>query len=162
MKKLFLAIAVIGAALMMQSCKKQTPPPAPEPEPVVEKIDKERIEKILTEISECSSNGGDYEAMEKHFTDTIFPHPSKQKRFRHNIAEKTQKYVEKFPMYEVSAPKNIEYLTEDFPLTVQCEVEITWIKDWNEYEALMRKTYYITEDYKISGYEDKEHKRKKL
>jgi hypothetical protein len=153
MKKLFLLMAVVCTAFVMNSCAK-----APQ-EPIVEKetIDKERVKQLITDICNCSSQGDNYYAMEECFADTIWPHPSGKPRYRHNIADKTRRFVESYPYYEVSDPYNFTFLNDTFPLTVKCNVDINWVnKNYTEKEALMRKTYYINADYKVTGYEDKE------
>ena len=61
-------------------------------------------------------------------------------------------------MYEISEPYNFIFVNNSFPLKVECDVNVTWIskKNGKKIRAYIHKTYYITSDYKVSGFVDKE------
>lgn len=123
-----------------------------------ETIDQNRVKRVISDISKYSSKGGDYAKLEYCFTDMISPHPSGEVRYRDNIASATQKFVEYYPMYEISEPYNFIFVNNSFPLKVECDVNVTWIskKNGKKIRAYIHKTYYITSDYKVSGFVDKE------
>lgn len=104
-----------------------------------------------------SSKGGNYNALRDYFTDEIFPHPSGEKRYNYNIGEKIEAYVNRFPQYKLSNPYNFTYENTSFPTTVHCDVMVNWINTKGvSKQALVHKTYYITSDYKVSGFIDKQ------
>lgn len=123
-----------------------------------ETIDQNRVKRVISDISKYSSKGGDYTKLEYCFTDMISPHPSGEVRYRNTIASATQKFVEYYPMYEISEPYNFIFVNNSFPLKVECDVNVTWIskKNGKKIRASIHKTYYITSDYKVSGFVDKE------
>lgn len=121
-------------------------------------IDQNRVKRVISDISKYSSKGGDYAKLEYCFTDMISPHPSGEVRYRDNIASTTQNFVEYYPMYEISEPYNFIFVNNSFPLKVECDVNVTWIskKNGKKIRAYIHKIYYITSDYKVSGFVDKE------
>ena len=124
----------------------------------IETIDQNRVKRVISDISRYSSKGSDYAKLEYCFTDMISPHPSGEVRYRNTIASATQKFVEYYPMYEISEPYNFVFVNNSFPLKVECNVNVTWIskKNGKKIKASIQKTYYITSDYKVSGFIDKE------
>ena len=96
-----------------------------------ETIDQNRVKRVISDISKYSSKGGDYTKLEYCFTDMISPHPSGEVRYRDNIARATQKFVEYYPMYEISEPYNFIFVNNSFPLKVECDVNVTWISKKN-------------------------------
>lgn len=126
-------------------------------------IDKSKVQRLITDICKSSCKGGNYNAMQAYFTYTISPHPSGETRYNYNIGEKTKNYVERYPEYSISSPFNFEYVNSTFPLTVKCDVSVTWkLNSGVRKRAWIHKTYYITSDYKVSGYQDKEYSRETL
>ena len=127
-------------------------------------VDQNRVKRLIADICRHSSKGGNYEQLKFYFADTIFPHPSGKKRFRTNIANATRDFVEYYPKYIVSEPYNFKFLNNTFPLTVECDVYVTFIskKSGAEIRAFIHKIYYVTSDYEVSGFTDDEINRIKL
>lgn len=121
-------------------------------------IDKNRVETVITEISRCSSRGGNYSLLSNYYTYEINPYSKAgENRYNYSIGEKTKAYVERFPKYEISDPYNFSYLNASFPLTVKCDVKVEWINmKGTPKQAVIHKTYYITADYKVSGFFDEQ------
>lgn len=127
-------------------------------------VDKSRVENTIKEICRNSSKGGDYISLQKFFTETVSPyHKDKQFRLNSEIPEEIRSYVEQYPEYEISEPFNFKYDNSSFPLTVKCDIFVTWtLQTGVRKRAWVHKTYYITSRYKVSGYLDDEYKRVKL
>ena len=125
-------------------------------------IDRSKVERVITRICRCSSKGGDYSSLRNCFTYEISPHPSGEIRYNNTIGENTRNYVERFEEYTVSNPYNIYIANSSFPLIVKCEVYVTWSKNGKRKRAWIDKTYYVTSDYKVSGFTDKETRRETL
>ncbi|GEM_PF-4823968 len=123
-----------------------------------EAIDKNRVRTLLTNISRCSSRGGNYSLLSDYYTYEINPYVRVGvNRYNYDIGEKIKAYVEKFPQYEISDPYNFSYLNTSFPLTVKCDVLVDWINTQGiSRKAILHKTYYITSDYKVSGFTDEQ------
>lgn len=128
-----------------------------------ETINYTRVNNLIGDICRYASKGSYYYMLENYFAETIWPHPSGQMRYRSNIANKTKSFVESYSEYQISAPRNFQYLNTSFPLTVKCDVDVTWVNKKNvRKRAVIRKTYYINSNYKVTGYEDKELSRKNI
>lgn len=123
-----------------------------------ETIDKNRVQTLLTNISRCSSRGGNYSLLSHYYTYEINPYVrAGVNRYNYDIGEKIKAYVEKFPKYEISDPYNFSYLNTSFPLTVKCDVLVNWVNTKGvSRKAIIHKTYYITADYKVSGFTDEQ------
>jgi len=123
-----------------------------------EAIDKNRVRTLLTNISRCSSRGGNYSLLSDYYTYEINPYVRVGvNRYNYDIGEKIKAYVEKFPQYEIADPYNFSYLNTSFPLTVKCDVLVDWINTQGiSRKAILHKTYYITSDYKVSGFTDEQ------
>ncbi len=137
----------------------------PVDEPIVEvveerheAIDENRVRALLTDISRCSSRGGNYSLLSNYYTYEINPYSKVGvNRYNYSIGEQTKSYVEKFPKYEISDPYNFSYLNTSFPLTVKCDVKVEWNNTKGvPKQAIVHKTYYITADYKVSGFTDEQ------
>ena len=125
---------------------------------VVVQVDQNRVKRLISNICKNSSKGGNYEMLGSYFEDTIFPHPSGRKRYRSNISNTTRDFVEYYPRYNISEPYNFIFLHNTFPLTVKCDVDVIWVSRENgtTKKASIHKTYYITSNYKVSGFVDDE------
>ena len=121
-------------------------------------VDQNRVKRLISNICRHSSKGGNYEMLEFYFEDTIFPHPSGKKRFKGDIANETRNFVEYYPEYVISEPYNFVFLHDTFPLTLKCDVDVMWISKKSGYQkkASIHKIYYITSNYKVSGFVDDE------
>jgi hypothetical protein len=99
-----------------------------------------------------------------YYTDTISPYVyADNSRLRSEIAAKTKNFVENYPEYKISAPYNLQFVNNSFPQIVECDVDVTWTKkDGTRQQAKMHKTFYVTSEYKASGFTDKEVDRKTL
>lgn len=155
-----LALAVIAVIIVFINGKD----PVHQPNGVAERIeynsiDTDRVEGLISSICKNSSKGGDFNALKDYFTDEIYPHPSGEKRYNHNIGEKLEAYVNRFPQYKISSPYNYSYENTSFPLTVNCDVIVDWIDTKGvSKQAIVHKTYYITAEYKVSGMIEKQEK----
>lgn len=127
-------------------------------------VDQDRVKRLITDICACSSKGGNYYQLTNYYTSTISPYVSADKsKLSSEVPNATKKFVENYPEYKISEPYNFQFVNNTFPLTVKCDVDVIWTKkDGAEYSALIQKTYYITSDYKVSGFVDKEIDRKTL
>ena len=128
-------------------------------------FDKSRVENTIREICKCSSKGGNYDGLIICFTDTVYPYRENEySKLNSEIPSAIKDYVEQFPKYEISEPYNFKYINSSFPLIVGCDIDINWIsKDTvNEWRERAHKTYFITKNYKVSGYLDQESKPKKV
>ena len=127
-------------------------------------VDQNKVKQLLANLCKNSSRGGNYAALENYYTETISPYVNTDtQRKRSEIASTTKKFVESYPEYTVSAPYNFQFVNTTFPLTVKCDVDVTWaMKDGAKKLAKIQKTLYITSDYKVSGFTDKEFERKTI
>ena len=127
-------------------------------------VDQDKVKQLITDICACSSRDGNYSELVNYYTDTISPYAyADQLRLRTEIAEKTKKFVEKYPEYKISTPYNFTFVNVTFPLKVECDVDVTWtMEDGTGKLARMHKTFYVTSEYKASGFTDKEVDRKTL
>ncbi len=158
-----ISICVNNNNAQTYSTAQQTQPVSTISKPVVEEyryetIDKNRVQTLLTNISRCSSRGGNYSLLSDYYTYEINPYVRVGvNRYNYDIGEKIKAYAEKFPKYEMSDPYNFSYLNTSFPLTVKCDVLVDWINTQGiSRKAILHKTYYITSDYKVSGFTDEQ------
>ncbi len=122
-------------------------------------INAEKAKELISKICSNSSRGGNYASLEKCFTDTIAPYVhSVLTKYNYEIPETTKEYVERFTEYQISTPYNLCIINSSFPATVQCDVTVVWIIDGKKKRAVVHKTYYITSDYKVSGFLDQQDK----
>ena len=121
-------------------------------------IDQHKVKQFLTDICKNSSRGGNYIALENYFTETISPYAYHDKtRNKVEIASAIKKFVESYPEYNISSPYNFQFINDTFPLIVKCDVDVTWMtKGGTRKLAKIHKTYYITSNYKVSGFLDEE------
>ena len=123
-------------------------------------IDKNKVKQLIINICSHTTKGGDHAALAQYYTETVSPYSKTGEVFaRSKIGESVKKLVNKFPKYVVSTPYNFEFVNNSFPLIVKCNVDVMWEKDGVEKLAYFKKTFYITSDYKVSGFEDQELKR---
>jgi hypothetical protein len=126
-------------------------------------VDTNKAKQLIVDICANTTKGGDYAILAELFTDTISPYAKRgEVRFGTKIGGAVEKFVDKFPKYVISNPYNFEFLNGTFPLMVKCDVDVIWEKDGVETLASINKTYYITSDYKVSGFEDQELSRNTL
>ena len=72
----------------------------------------------------------------------------------------SKKFVESYPEYQISAPYNFQFVNTTFPLIVKCDVDVTFtLKTGKRKRAFIHKTFYVTSEYRVSGFIDKEYKR---
>ena len=119
---------------------------------------------MITDICSCSSRGGNYYQLTNYYTFTISPYVSADKSKQgSDLPNATKKFVENYPEYKISAPHNFQFVNNSFPLTVKCDIDVTFtLKDGRRKRAYITKTFYITSNYKVSGFVDKETKRTNL
>lgn len=143
----------VGIAITQTQVTKQT-----------QTVDQNRVKRLITDICACSSRGGNYYQLTNYYTFTISPYVSADKSKQgSDLPNATKKFVENYPEYKISEPYNFQFVNNTFPLTVKCDVDVIWTKkDGAEYSAHIQKTYYITSNYKVSGFVDKEIDRKTL
>lgn len=129
-----------------------------------ETVDQNRVKRLITDICACSSRGGNYYQLTNYYTSTISPYVSADKsKQSSDLPNATKKFVENYPEYNISEPYNFQFVNNTFPLTVKCDVDVTWtMKNGAKKQARIQKTYYITLEYKVSGFVDKEIARKTL
>ena len=127
-------------------------------------VDQNRVKRLITDICACSSRGGNYYQLTNYYTSTISPYVSTDKSKQSSeVPNATKKFVENYPEYIISKPYNFQFVNNTFPLTVKCDVDVTWtMKDGRRKRAFITKTYYITSNYRASGFVDKETKRTNL
>jgi len=127
-------------------------------------VDQNRVKRLITDICSCSSRGGNYYQLTNYYTSTISPYVSADKsKQSSDLPNATKKFVENYPEYNISEPYNFQYVNNTFPLTVKCDVDVIWtMKNGAKKQARIQKTYYITLEYKVSGFVDKEIDRKTL
>ena len=127
-------------------------------------VDQNRVKRLITDICACSSRGGNYYQLTNYYTSTISPYVSADKsKQSSDLPNATKKFVENYPEYKISKPYNFQFVNTTFPLTVKCDVDVTWtMKNGAKKQARIQKTYYITLEYKVSGFVDKEIDRKTL
>lgn len=132
--------------------------------PAQTSIDKIKVEQLISKINSCSSLGGDYNSLQQCFTTVISPYSSSgETRNNYNIGDQIKNYVERFPEYTISKPYNFTYVNSSFPLTVKCDINVTWTTYKGiRKRAWVHKTYYVTSEYKVSGYIDEEYQRMRL
>lgn len=138
-----------------------------EPSPIVPaqtSVDKIKVENLISKINSCSSLGGDYNSLQQCFTTVISPYSSNgETRNNYNIGDQIKNYVGRFPEYTISAPYNFTYVNSSFPLTVKCDIYVTWTTPKGiRKRAWVHKTYYVTSEYKVSGFIDEEYQRIQL
>ena len=122
-------------------------------------INAEKAKELISKICSNSSRGGNYASLEKCFTYTIAPYVhSGLTKYNYEMPEATKKYVQRFPKYQISTPYNLCIINSSFPAIVQCDVTVDWIIDGKKKHAVVHKTYYITSDYKVSGFLDQQDK----
>ena len=126
-------------------------------------IDQNRVIQLLKDICKNSSRGGNYTALVNYYTETIIPFAYADKHRKiSEIASTTKKFVEGYPEYNISAPYNVQFVNTTFPLTVECDVDVTFtLQNGKRMQAYIHKTLCITSDYKVSGFLDKEYKKRK-
>ena len=129
-----------------------------------ETVDQNRVKRLITDICACSSRGGNYYQLTNYYTSTISPYVSADKSKQSSeVPNATKKFVENYPEYKISEPYNFQFVNNTFPLTVKCDVDVTWtMKDGTRKLAKIQKIYYITPEYRVSGFIDKEINRKTL
>lgn len=141
------------------STQKQVPPQqVTQP---VQTVNQSRVKQLISYICSCSSKGGCYSGLTNCYTSTISPYVSTDKSKQcSEVSDATKNFVESYPEYKISAPYNFQFVNNSFPLTVKCDVDVTFtLKDGRRKRAYITKTYYVTSSYKVSGYVDKETKR---
>lgn len=129
-----------------------------------ETVDQNRVKRLITDICACSSRGGNYYQLTNYYTSTISPYVSADKsKQSSDLPNATKKFVENYPEYNISEPYKFQFVNNTFPLTVKCDVDVIWtMKNGAKKQARIQKTYYITLEYKVSGFVDKEIDRKTL
>ena len=127
-------------------------------------VDQDRVKRLITDICACSSRGGNYYQLTNYYTSTIAPYVSADKSKQSSeVPNATKKFVENYLEYKISEPYNVQFVNTTFPLTVRCDVDVTWtMKDGTRKLAKIQKIYYITPEYRVSGFIDKEINRKTL
>ena len=130
----------------------------------VQTVNQNKVKQLIADICASSSRGANYHDLVNYYTDTISPYVYADKsRLRTEIVGKTKNFVENYPEYKISAPYNFTFVNATFPLIVECDVDVTWtMKDGSRKLAKMHKTFYVTSEYKASGFTDKEVSRKTL
>ena len=124
-------------------------------------VDQNRVKRLITDICACSSRGGNYYLLTNYYTSTISPYVSADKSKQSSeVPNATKKFVENYPEYKISEPYNFQFVNITFPLTVKCDVDVTFtLKTGKRKRASIHKTFYVTSGYKVSGFIDKEYKR---
>ena len=124
-------------------------------------VDQNRVKRLITDICACSSRGGNYYQLTNYYTSTISPYVSADKsKQSSDLPNATKKFVENYPEYKISKPYNFQFVNTTFPLTVKCDVDVTFtLKTGKRKRASIHKTFYVTSGYKVSGFIDKEYKR---
>ena len=164
---LVFGLIILGIGLLVSdfnipsSTKTSTPKQVAKP---VQIVNQNKVKQLIADICASSSRGANYHDLVNYYTDTISPYVyADNSRLRSEIAVKTKNYVENYPEYKISAPYNFQFVNNSFPQIVECDVDVTWTKkDGTRQQAKMHKTFYITSEYKASGFTDKEVSRKTL
>ena len=127
----------------------------------VQTVNQNKVKQLITDICACSCRGGNYYQLTNYYTSTISPYVSADKsKQSSDLPNATKKFVENYSEYKISEPYNFQFVNTTFPLTVKCDVDVTFtLKTGKRKRAFIHKTFYVTSEYRVSGFIDKEYKR---